>query len=83
MLAVGAGSIGDIYRPTERGRAIGVFYAGVLIGPAIAPVVAGIMTEFVLANPRIIYLMKLTLSFIGILMVAGVAGVPFNTFSPA
>ncbi|KAF8519191.1 major facilitator superfamily domain-containing protein [Gautieria morchelliformis] len=27
VLAVGAGSIGDIYRPTERGRAMGAFYA--------------------------------------------------------
>jgi MFS family permease len=65
VLAVGAGSIGDIYRPTERGRAMGIFYAvgfhescfqhsdfqvdpwrqGALLGPAVSPVVAGIMTE--------------------------------------
>lgn len=47
VLAVGAGSIGDIYRPTERGRAMGIFYAGAVLGPALAPVVAGIMTEYV------------------------------------
>ncbi|KIJ23886.1 hypothetical protein M422DRAFT_39390, partial [Sphaerobolus stellatus SS14] len=47
VLAVGAGSIGDIYRPTERGKAMGIFYAGALLGPALAPLVAGIMTEYV------------------------------------
>ncbi|KAF8590676.1 MFS general substrate transporter [Ramaria rubella] len=47
VLAVGAGSIGDIYRPTERGRAMGIFYAGALLGPAISPVLAGVMTEYV------------------------------------
>ncbi|EIN13032.1 MFS general substrate transporter [Punctularia strigosozonata HHB-11173 SS5] len=47
VLSVGAGTIGDIYRPTERGRAMGVFYAGVLVGPSLAPLIAGIMTEYV------------------------------------
>jgi MFS family permease len=46
VLSVGAGSIGDIYRPTERGRAMGVYYAGALIGPALAPVVAGVLTQY-------------------------------------
>ncbi|KAF8590682.1 MFS general substrate transporter [Ramaria rubella] len=45
VLAVGAGSIGDIYKPTERGGAMGVYYAGAVLGPAVSPVVAGIMTE--------------------------------------
>ncbi|GJJ08853.1 hypothetical protein Clacol_003073 [Clathrus columnatus] len=45
VLAVGAGSIGDIYKPTERGRAMGLFYAGAVLGPAISPVIAGIVTH--------------------------------------
>lgn len=33
---VAAGAIGDIFRPTERGRANGYFYLGPLCGPMIA-----------------------------------------------
>ncbi|KAH8917525.1 MFS general substrate transporter [Atractiella rhizophila] len=44
VLSIGAGTIGDIYRPTERGRAMGLFYAGALLGPALAPVIAGVLT---------------------------------------
>ncbi|KZO96853.1 MFS general substrate transporter, partial [Calocera viscosa TUFC12733] len=47
VLSVGAGSIGDIYRPTERGRAMGLMYGGALFGPALAPLVAGLLTEYV------------------------------------
>ncbi|KAF8584881.1 MFS general substrate transporter [Ramaria rubella] len=50
VLAVGAGSIGDIYKPTQRGGAMGVYYAGAVLGPAISPVVAGIMTEYAHGN---------------------------------
>ncbi|KAK8850375.1 hypothetical protein IAR55_004293 [Kwoniella newhampshirensis] len=52
FLSVGAGSIGDIYRPTERGRAMAAYYAGVLLGPAISPVIAGIFTEYTAASWR-------------------------------
>lgn len=47
VLAVGAGSIGDIYKPTERGRAMGLFYAGAVLGPALSPVIAGIVTQYI------------------------------------
>ncbi|KAF7981267.1 hypothetical protein HWV62_34157 [Athelia sp. TMB] len=46
VLSVGAGSIGDIYRPTERGRAMGLYLAGAQLGPPLAPVIGGIMTEY-------------------------------------
>ncbi|KAH8917117.1 MFS general substrate transporter, partial [Atractiella rhizophila] len=42
--SIGLGTIGDIYRPTERGRAVGLFYMGALLGPALAPVIAGVLT---------------------------------------
>jgi hypothetical protein len=29
VLAVGAGTVGDIYRPTERANAMGYYYTGV------------------------------------------------------
>jgi multidrug resistance protein len=43
--AVGAGTIADIWEPRERGRAMGIFYLGPLMGPLIAPIVGGILTE--------------------------------------
>ncbi|KAF8803996.1 MFS general substrate transporter [Phlegmacium glaucopus] len=39
-LAVGTGVIGDIYRLEERGQAMGIFFAAVLLGPALAPLLA-------------------------------------------
>ncbi|KAJ7350409.1 MFS general substrate transporter [Mycena albidolilacea] len=40
-LAVGGGVIGDIYKLTERGTAMGIFLAASLLGNAIAPIVGG------------------------------------------
>lgn len=51
VLSVGAGTIGDIYPRQRRGRAFGLFYSGVLVGPALAPTVAGVLTEYV-NHPR-------------------------------
>ncbi|TCD61488.1 hypothetical protein EIP91_008371 [Steccherinum ochraceum] len=39
------GVIGDVYALEERGTATGVFFAGVLLGPAIAPVIGGFVAE--------------------------------------
>ncbi|KAJ7583506.1 MFS general substrate transporter [Mycena floridula] len=46
VLSVGAGTIGDIYRPTERGGAMGWYLAGVQFGPPLAPLIGGIMTQY-------------------------------------
>ncbi|SCV68223.1 BQ2448_344 [Microbotryum intermedium] len=50
VLSVGAGSIGDIYQRQERGTAMGYFYSGILIGPAVAPAIAGLLSEYVKGN---------------------------------
>ncbi|KAF8178519.1 MFS general substrate transporter [Mycena galopus ATCC 62051] len=39
--AVGGGIIGDIYKLTERGTAMGIFFAASLLGNAISPLVGG------------------------------------------
>ncbi|KAF7315208.1 MFS general substrate transporter [Mycena indigotica] len=39
--AVGAGVIGDIYKLTERGTAMGIFFSASLVGNAISPIVGG------------------------------------------
>src|SRR5450432_3338605 len=37
--AVGAGTIADIWESRERGRAMGIFYLGPLMGPLLAPII--------------------------------------------
>jgi multidrug resistance protein len=39
--AVGAGTIADIWEPRERGKAMGIFYLGPLMGPLLAPIIGG------------------------------------------
>lgn len=39
--AVGAGTIADIWEVRERGRAMGYFYLGPLMGPLLAPIIGG------------------------------------------
>jgi len=43
--AVGAGTIADIWEPRERGTAMGFFYLGPLMGPLLAPIIGGALTE--------------------------------------
>ncbi|KAI1646247.1 MFS general substrate transporter [Daldinia loculata] len=43
--AVGAGTIADCWEPRERGRAMGYFYLGPLMGPLLAPIIGGALTE--------------------------------------
>ena len=38
---VGAGSLADCWEPKERGRAMGIFYLGPLMGPLLSPIVGG------------------------------------------
>ncbi|KAK7418018.1 hypothetical protein QQZ08_011415 [Neonectria magnoliae] len=45
-LVVGSVAIGDIYPPTERGRALSWFLSGILVGPTIAPLLGGVVITF-------------------------------------
>lgn len=45
-LSVGVGVIGDIYKLEERGTASGVFFAAVLLGAALAPLIGGVMAHY-------------------------------------
>ncbi|KAF8880847.1 major facilitator superfamily domain-containing protein [Infundibulicybe gibba] len=44
--AVGAGTIGDIYKLEERGRSMGVFFAVCLLAPTLAPPAGGIAAHY-------------------------------------
>ncbi|KAJ7302522.1 major facilitator superfamily domain-containing protein [Mycena albidolilacea] len=46
LLIVGSSCIGDIYRPTERATALSWFLTGTLIGPALAPFIAGVIVTY-------------------------------------
>lgn len=42
--AVGAGTLSDIYEPSQRGRAMGYFFLGPFMGPMLAPIIGGAVT---------------------------------------
>ncbi|EFQ36841.1 major facilitator superfamily transporter [Colletotrichum graminicola] len=44
--AVGGGTIADLWEPKNRGRAMGIYYLGPLAGPGLAPIIGGVLTEF-------------------------------------
>ncbi|KAJ1968104.1 hypothetical protein IWQ62_001449 [Dispira parvispora] len=46
VIAVGAGSICDIYEARQRGTALGFFFMGALLGPVIGPIAGGYISEY-------------------------------------
>ncbi|KAF6828944.1 MFS transporter [Colletotrichum musicola] len=46
FLVVGSSCLSDIYRPTERGTALGWFLGGTLIGPAFGPFLGGVIVTY-------------------------------------
>jgi len=43
--AVGGGSISDMFEPRERGRTMGLYMLGTILGPSIAPVCGGFINQ--------------------------------------
>ncbi|KAI1071217.1 hypothetical protein LB507_009710 [Fusarium sp. FIESC RH6] len=46
FILIGPACVGDIYRPTERGAAMGWFLTGTLVGPAFGPFLGGIIVTY-------------------------------------
>ena len=44
--AVGSGSIADVWPVVTRGHAMGYYYLGPLLGPLVAPIIGGALTQF-------------------------------------
>ncbi|KAK6996918.1 MFS domain-containing protein [Favolaschia claudopus] len=44
-IALGAGVIGDISTPAERGGFLGVYNIGPLVGPSLGPILAGVLAD--------------------------------------
>ncbi|SPO34575.1 uncharacterized protein PSFLO_00046 [Pseudozyma flocculosa] len=45
VLSIAAGSLAEIFDPQERGSKLGIYYAAPILGPAIAPIIGGLLTE--------------------------------------
>ncbi|KAG0634808.1 major facilitator superfamily domain-containing protein [Tuber brumale] len=45
VMAVGAGTMADIWQVSERGKAMGWFYLGPICGPLLGPILGGILTQ--------------------------------------
>lgn len=45
MIAIGAGTLADIYEPAERGSKIGLYYAAPLLGSSLGPILGGSLTQ--------------------------------------
>lgn len=41
LQSVSAGTISDLWEPRERGKAMGVFFLGPMVGPMLAPIIGG------------------------------------------
>ncbi|RKP36588.1 major facilitator superfamily domain-containing protein, partial [Dimargaris cristalligena] len=46
VIAVGAGSLCDLFEAKRRGRALGFFFVGALIGPIIGPTIGGYVSQY-------------------------------------
>ncbi|TWU71294.1 hypothetical protein ED733_001908 [Metarhizium rileyi] len=65
FILLGSTCLGDIYRPTERGAAIGWFMSGTLIGPALGPFTGGIIVTY--SSWRSIFWLQAALAGTGVL----------------
>jgi multidrug resistance protein len=45
-LAIGGAVLGDLFKPEERGKAMGLYAMGPLLGPAIGPVIGGFVAQY-------------------------------------
>ena len=45
-LAIGGGVLGDLFKPEERGKAMGIYAMGPLLGPTIGPIVGAWVAQY-------------------------------------
>lgn len=66
-LVVGSVVVGDVYRPTERGRALSWFMTGILVGPTLAPLLGGVLITF--TGWRVIFWVQSGLAALSVIMI--------------
>jgi len=69
---VGMAIVADMFAPEERGRALGIWGTGVMVGPAIGPTLGGYLTDWF--NWRVIF--SINLPFGVVTLLAGLAFMP-------
>jgi len=67
MLIIGSSAIGDVYKPVERGTALGWFLSGALVGPALGPLVGGLIVTY--RSWRVIFWLQSALAGCGLVLV--------------
>ncbi len=65
MQPAGMAMVATLFAPEERGRAMGVWATGVMVGPALGPTVGGYMTEWF--GWRSVFTMNLPFAFVTLL----------------
>ena len=66
MTPTGMAMIADVFEPKERGRAMGLFGMGILVGPAVGPTLGGFLT--VAFGWRSIFLVNLPVGIFAVIM---------------
>ena len=66
---VGMAIVADLFEPSERGRALGIWGTGIMVGPALGPTLGGYLTDWF--NWRVIF--SVNLPFGALTLLAGLA----------
>lgn len=76
--AIGGGTLSDIFEIRERGRAMGLFILGTILGPSVAPVCGGYINQYL--GWRWIFYIKAMLC--GVLLVLSYFLIPETLYVP-
>jgi EmrB/QacA subfamily drug resistance transporter len=63
---VGMAIVADMFEPQERGRALGIWGTGIMVGPAIGPTLGGYLTDWF--NWRVIFSVNLPFGLVTLLV---------------
>jgi EmrB/QacA subfamily drug resistance transporter len=66
MTPVGMSMINDVFEPSEKGKALGYFSMGVIVGPAVGPTLGGFLTH--MFGWRSIFLVNLPIGVLAIIL---------------
>lgn len=66
MTPVGMSMLNEVFEPHEKGKALGYFSMGVIVGPAVGPTIGGFLTH--VFGWRSIFLINLPIGILGVLL---------------
>ncbi|KAF8839238.1 MFS general substrate transporter [Paxillus ammoniavirescens] len=71
-LSIGAAYINDMYSPSEKGRAVGIWALGITVGPFVSPLVGGFITYYTSYR----WILWLCAILLGVLLLLQIACLP-------